>query len=171
MHEMSHIIETTDIDAAGRTFEFAADKSQRQALAARLGLVDLKKLTVAGNIRRAPDGPSILVDGRFLAEVEQKCVVTLEPVGSTLEEAFHVRFLAPADWQAYCARDVDAEPEDEDVEPLEAASIDLAATVTEYLALAIDPYPRRRDAEFTFDTGAEVDPGPFAALAKLRNKV
>lgn len=171
MHEMSHIIETTDIDAAGRHFEFAADGAQRQALAARLGLLDLKELTVAGQIRRDGDGTTILVDGRFLAEVAQKCVVTLERLEATLDEAFHVRFLSPADWETYRARDVEVVPDDEDVEPLEGTNVDLGATVVEYLALAIDPYPRRRDAEFSFDTGVEADPGPFAALAKLRNKV
>ena len=51
MNEMSHIIETSDIDAAGRVFEFSANVSQRQALAERLGLHDLKKLTVAGHVR------------------------------------------------------------------------------------------------------------------------
>ncbi len=171
MHEMSHIIETTDIDAAGRHFEFAAEGDQRQALAARLGLLDLKKLTVSGHIRRDDDGPTSLIDGRFLAEIAQKCVVTLEPIETTLEEAFHVRFLSPKDWETYRAHDVEVVPEDEDVEPLEGANVDLGATVAEYLALAIDPYPRRRDAEFSFDTGVEADPGPFAALAKLRNKV
>ena len=33
------------------------------------------------------------------------------------------------------------------------------------------PLSAAPDAEFRFDTGAEADPGPFAALAKLRNKV
>ena len=171
IHEMSHIIEIADIDAAGRQFEFAVDGSQRQALAAALGLLDLSKLTVAGQIRRDDDGTTILVDGRFLAEIEQKCVVTLEPIETTLDEAFHVRFLSPADWDTYRGRDVEVEPDDEDVEPIEGLSVDLGATVAEYLALAVDPYPRRQDAEFTYDTGVEADPGPFAALAKLRNKV
>jgi uncharacterized metal-binding protein YceD (DUF177 family) len=171
MHEMSHIIETTDIDAAGRPFEFAAEGAQRQALAARLGLLDLRKLTVTGHIRRDGDGQTILIEGRFLAEVEQKCVVTLEPIETTLDEAFQVTFLSPADWETYRARDVEVVPDDEDVEPLEGTSVDLGATVAEYLALAIDPYPRHQDAEFSFDTGVEADPGPFAALAKLRNKV
>jgi len=171
MHEMSHIIETSDIDTAGRPFEFSADVAQRQALATRLGLLDLKKLSVAGHVRRDGDGRTILVEGQFLAEVEQKCVVTLGPIETVLDDAFQVRFLSPAEWEVYRARDVDVVPDDDDVEPLEGSNVDLGATVVEYLALAIDPYPRRRDAEFSFDTGVQDDPGPFAALAKLRNKV
>ena len=171
MHEMPYIIETSDIDAAGRTFKFSADVTQRQALAIRLGLLDLKKLTVAGHVRRDGDGRTILVEGQLLAEVEQKCVVTLEPIKTALDDAFQVRYLSPAEWEVYRARDVDVVPDDDDVEPLQGATVDLGATVVEYLALAIDPYPRRRDAEFSFDPGVQADPGPFAALAKLRNKV
>ena len=171
MNEMSHIIETSDIDAAGRVFEFSANVSQRQALAERLGLHDLKKLTVAGHVRRDGDGGTILVEGQFLAEVEQRCVVTLEPVEAALDDSFQISFLSPVEWDIYRARNVDMLPDDDDVEPLEGTNVDLGTTVVEYLALAIDPYPRCRNAEFSFDQGAQVDPGPFAALAKLRNKV
>lgn len=171
MHEFAHIIETAEIDAEGRHVDFAADASQRQALAARLGLLDLKELSVSCDVFRDGDNPAVLVQGRFHAEVAQKCVVTLEPVESTLDESFEVRFLPADEWEAHGQRDVEVTPDDEDVEPMSGSSIDLGATVTEYLALAIDPYPRRQDAEFRYDTGAEADPGPFAALAKLRNKV
>jgi uncharacterized metal-binding protein YceD (DUF177 family) len=171
MYEMSHIIETSDIDAVGFAFEFSADVSQRQALAIRLGLLDLRTLTVAGHVRRDGDSGTILVKGQFLAEVEQRCVVTLEPVEAVLDDSFQISFLSPAEWDIYRARNVDMVPDDDDVEPLEGTNVDLGATVVEYLALAIDPYPRCRNAVFSFDQGAQVDPGPFAALAKLRNKV
>ena len=171
MYEMSHIIETSDIDAVGFAFEFSADVSQRQALAIHLGLLDLRKLTVAGHVRRDGDSGTILVKGQFLAEVEQRCVVTLAPVEAVLDDSFQISFLSPAEWDIYRARNVDMVPDDDDVEPLEGTNVDLGATVVEYLALAIDPYPRCRNAAFSFDQGAQVDPGPFAALAKLRNKV
>lgn len=171
MREMSHIIETAEIDADGRHVDFTADESERQALIARLDLLDLKEFTVAADIRRDGDSPAILVQGRFRATVTQKCVVTLDPVESAIDEGFDVRYLPVADWEAHLQRDVEVSPDDEDVEPMTGTAIDLGATVAEYLALAIDPYPRRPDVEFRFDNDAKADPGPFSALAKLRNKV
>ncbi len=54
-------------------------------------------------------------------------------------------------------------------DPLLGSAVDLAAVVTEFLALAIDPYPRKPGAVFV--TPVELkDPtaSPFAALDKLK---
>ena len=101
MPELTYIIETADIDAEGRTFQIAADSAQRQALTERLGLLDLKELSATGRAWRDGEGPTILVEGQFTAEVVQKCVVTLEPVESTLDEAFRGQVLAPKDWETH----------------------------------------------------------------------
>jgi hypothetical protein len=55
-------------------------------------------------------------------------------------------------------------------EPLVGGVVDLGLLATEFLALGIDPYPRKSGAEFTAPAAADDDPKPFAALAALKNK-
>jgi hypothetical protein len=45
--------------------------------------------------------------------------------------------------------------------------IDLGGVITEFLALALDPYPRKPDVSFQ-PAIEEKDPSPFAALAALK---
>jgi hypothetical protein len=55
-------------------------------------------------------------------------------------------------------------------EPLIGNSVDLGAIASEFLMLAIDPYPRKSGVAFE-PPAKEVDTGgPFAALAALKKK-
>ncbi|NQV80905.1 MAG: DUF177 domain-containing protein [Alphaproteobacteria bacterium] len=171
MQEFSYPIEMSDIGSGGRSFEFAADDGQRVALGARLGLQDVLKFAVSGDVCTLDDGRTLLVRGKFSAVVVQNCVVTLDPVESSLEDTFELRYIPAADWTAEMQREIEVSPDESDVEPLEGSSIDLGTVVVEYLALALDPYPRRSGVEFTFDAAPGDEQGPFAGLAKLRNKV
>ena len=58
---------------------------------------------------------------------------------------------------------------DDPPDPLVNGAVDLAAVVAEFLALAVDPYPRKPGAVFS----PPVEPGgqgssPFAELEKLK---
>jgi len=46
--------------------------------------------------------------------------------------------------------------------------VDLGALVAEFLALGVDPYPRRPGAVFAPPSAADATSSPFAALAKLK---
>jgi hypothetical protein len=59
--------------------------------------------------------------------------------------------------------------EDEDPpEPLDSGHIDLAALAVEFLALALDPFPRKPGAVFADAPDVETEGGPFAALSALK---
>jgi hypothetical protein len=97
-------------------------------------------------------------------------VVTLEPMTTELREPVDLAFVPPRADQ----RTDDAEEEldpgaADEPEPLVDGVADLAVVATEFLLLAIDPYPRKPDAVFE-PPKAEEDPGahPFAALAALK---
>ena len=171
MNEFSYILDVKDIGDAGRSFAFSANPDERAALVHRLGLEKLRSLSVSGHIRPLSDGRTMLVQGSFSAEVVQSCVVTLDPVESRLEETFEIRYVSNGDLAAATEHDVEVSPEDTDEEPFDGTSIDLGAVAVEFLSLALDPYPRKPRAEFAFETAPEQDLGPFAGLAKLRNKV
>ena len=170
MQEFTYRIETQNLDDAGIEVAFSADAPDRAALARRLGILALDRFDVAARLRRRDDG-SIAVTGTLRAEVVQACVVTLDPVESAIEETFELRYVPAADLKQEARREVEVEPGDDDIEPFDGTSVDLGATAAEYLALAIDPYPRKLGAEFAEESRSEANAGPFAELAKLRNNI
>ena len=56
-------------------------------------------------------------------------------------------------------------------EPLVGGSVDLGTLATEFLLLAIDPYPRKEGVKFTPPKLEEGGERPFAALATLKKRL
>ena len=59
-------------------------------------------------------------------------------------------------------------------EPIAGGRIDVGAFAAEILASALNPYPRKTDAEFVWqdapDEAEKAKSGPFASLARLQPK-
>lgn len=167
----------TDVPEEGAHFDLTAEAEVRAAVARIAGLRDLPRLEASFDVHRhGADG--LLVQGTVSATVGQSCVVTLEPVTNEVEEKIKLVFEPPPLLPAVLARK-DAEDAGEDTkerkvevpwdapEPLVGGRIDLGALATEFVLLAIDPYPRKPGAVFDPPPSEPRDPGPFAALAKL----
>lgn len=152
--------------------EIEATAAERAALAERLDLIALDSLTASLRLRRLADG-LIRVDGRFVAEVVQACVVTLAPVPSRCAESFTVLFGEDIESEPVHEIEIDGTAEDEP-EPIVGGCIDLGEAVVQQLAVALDPYPRAPGAKVPASLAGEAEAGgeagktPFAALAKLR---
>jgi uncharacterized metal-binding protein YceD (DUF177 family) len=146
--------------------EIAASADERTALARRLDLVSLDRLSATVALARQGDG-TILLTAAFAAEFVQSCVVTLDPVGGAVEERFALRY-GPAEW----APDTIGEEDDEPAfEPLLGEAIDIGEAVAQELALALPPFPRAPGASVEAELGSNADAGPaegpFAGLANL----
>lgn len=153
-----------------RRFAISATVAECAAIAARLDLLELRRLEAEGALRAAAGGRWTL-SGRLSAEIVQACVVTLEPVAATVEDKFEIGF-AP----------MDESDEDEidlteaDAEPLPADGVlDIGEIVTQQLSLALDPFPRAPGVgsgdriEAMDDGPAKV--APFTGLAqRLRGR-
>lgn len=162
----------------GHRFEILPGASTRAALAARLDLLDLRKLGLRGEI--TPDGPrDWRLDATLGATVVQPCGVTLEPVTTRIDEPVTRRFSPDATPPEALPADEIEMPEDDTLEPL-GEVIDLDAVLAEALALALPPWPRVEGA--ALDTvaaapdGAEPDEDvarrrPFAGLGGLRDRL
>jgi uncharacterized metal-binding protein YceD (DUF177 family) len=143
-----------------------ATEAERRALARRLGLLSLDRLSAEMLLTKPAQGV-IRAEGRFEADVVQACVVSLEPVASRVAEALCIVFstaVGPARHEVL----VEAEGEDEP-EPIVNGVMDLGEAVAQCLAVALDPYPRAAGAQpaalsWPADTEEKVAPGPFAAL-------
>jgi len=138
-------------------------------------------------IQRNDGNMVVHISGTITGAVEQKCVVTLEPVHKEIHEEFEAWYadssqavsFARAKRDRLSPQDKEEQPileEHEDPEPIIDGKIDIGEIATQYLSLALDPYPRSENAEFESKTkplGEEPDDlydNPFAALKNWREK-
>lgn len=167
----SHAVD--DIGSRGLSCRREASEAECAACVKDLELVHVAKLACDYEVRAA-GAARFRVSGTVWADVSQACIVTLEPVEDRIEEAFDVEFVP-----AHAVRAVDGEGEQEvlsgrDVEPIVDGRIDVGRLVFEVVSGALDPYPRKADAELAWrDPKGEGDAAsnhPFAALARLRRE-
>ena len=160
----------SEVPDTGRHIDLAADARTRAALAKLVGLAALPRLEASFDVtRRGRDGLRVI--GQVSATVSQTCVVTLEPIENEIDEPVDLVFvpageLSPADRDG---GEVEVPPEDAP-EPLIGGHVDLGAVATEFLVLAIDPYPRKPDAVFHSPVAGDDSVHPFAPLAALKQK-
>ncbi len=162
-------------DRRATPFELRPEAPQREAIAQELGLLGLRKLSLAGDIR--PEGKrDWRLEARLGATVVQSCSVTLEPVTTRIDEPVLRRYVAALEMPE---GDTETEmPEDDTMEPLPAA-VDLEQVLIEALSLSLPPFPRAEGA--SLGEAVYTEPGktpmrdedakPFAGLAALRDKL
>jgi len=148
--------------ATEREIHVTATPAECGAVAAAFGLPGISALS--GRFAITPEhGGRFRVRLDLDAAVTQTCVVTLEPVDQhVVERALLV--LMPRE----AAAQTEEDPDEPDIVPISGKRIDFGALLTEQLALALDPYPRKSDAELPQEA-QEHAANPFASLAALRN--
>jgi uncharacterized metal-binding protein YceD (DUF177 family) len=164
--EFSRPLAAESVGAQPLRRRIEAGPAEREALAGRFGLVALDRLEATLELRR-DKGDVIRLEGHFLADVVQSCVVTLAPVPAHLEADFTTSYSISAVTPA--AEDLDPLGEDAP-EPIPGGEIDLGEAVAQQLAVALDPYPRAPGASLALPSEREMADNPFAALAALRKK-
>jgi len=161
--ELSRTVKAGLIHENPQTHEVEADEAVRAALAGRFGLPGIARLRGDFTLRHERSG-TIAATLKMRARVTQVCVISLEPFETSIEEEAELRFVPS-----------ETLPEDEDEEfphdslegpdelPYINGLIDLGAALAEQLALALDPYPRKPDAELPPEA-TDDSANPFAAL-------
>ena len=175
--EFSYVVPVSAIDSGkdGAEFRHQADDGERQALAARFGIVEIPAFSFAVLLKPTRSARGYRLNGRIVADVVQNCVVTLEPVTAHIDQPFEILLFDEAGGGE--AR-MDSE---EDFETFTGGSIDLGELAAVELALSLDPYPRApgvSEGPSGPGAGSEHDSGikdvdnptyrPFAGLAALR---
>jgi hypothetical protein len=160
----------TDIPSGGLDRERAATEAECAAIADALQLLNLARLVTRYRIKSAHGG-GYRLSGKVTADVEQACVVTLDPVAGKIEAPFDVEFRPQVE-----AADNDEDASilsGPDIDILERGAIPVGRIVFETVSASLNPYPRRPDAEFDWRDPHASEPekaSPFAALSKLRDK-
>jgi uncharacterized metal-binding protein YceD (DUF177 family) len=162
------------IPEVGLSRERAADPDELASIARALDLVACRSLAAKYTITPTAEGRYQL-SGTLRAEVEQACVVTLEPIGSTVEERFDVSFWPTDEMPPPASGEVNLD-EELDPEPIVEGQIAVGRIVFEHLATAIEPFPRKPDATLertstaTEERTGDKPESPFAVLANIRPK-
>ncbi|WP_449256640.1 YceD family protein [Bosea sp. (in: a-proteobacteria)] len=169
-----HPVRVETIRQRGTEIVLEADPAQRAAIAAALGLPSVEALTARYLATR--NGDRVKLEGRIEAHLHQSCVVTLEPFPAKLDVPVKLDFAPQEDPQAVPRRGSDVAGidievllnEDDPPEPIVDGVIDLGTITLEFLALSLDPYPRKPGVSFEQPAPPAEEVSPFAALAKLK---
>jgi hypothetical protein len=164
----THPIRVADLPEEGVELELVPAETERASLARHVDVLAVPRLVVRLKLRADGRGGAA-VEGMLEATVRQSCVVSLDPFEQAIVEPIMVRFAPAKISRSDKAGAVDAE-EAGAPDPLIGGRIDLAAVVAEFLALAVDPYPRKQGAVFIppAEDEAAGRPTAFAALEKLK---
>lgn len=161
------IVRFSDLARGPVERRIAPDAAQLPVLARQLGVDALESLSADVKVSPWLDGAELR--GDFSARVMQTCGVTLEPLENTIGGNLHVRLL-PAGSPNLPGEDAEIDLEGEDPpDAVEGEEIDIAAYVVEYVALEIDPFPRKPGAVFA-PPQAEEETSPFAVLKRLKDQ-
>jgi len=156
-----------DIPETGGHYDLAADAATREAVARLAGLRALDRFEAALDLSRRGEG--IVVRGEVRARVGQSCVVTLEPIDSDVVETVEVTFAPSSEDAAPTSKYL--KPTDELPEPIEDGIVDLGAIATEFLILALEPYPRKPGAKIAIQPEDGDGQNPFGVLAALKKQL
>lgn len=174
----SYLVKVGHVSANPVTVRLSADVEERGALAEAWKVLAVGSFEAELDVSRwKRDG--VRIKGSLHARLTQACVVTLEPVESEIDEPFEALFVPEGSRLARMETgetgEVVVDPEGPDMpESFAGDSIDVSAVVTEFAALAIDPYPRKEGVEFSPHVEGEKDRehegSPFAVLENWRRK-
>jgi uncharacterized metal-binding protein YceD (DUF177 family) len=166
--EFNRSIKVDPLPRGGLEQTIEANPQERAALAALNGLPNIERLSARFLIVKW--GKGVAVEGELAAHVTQTCVVSLEPFEIDIDEPIAVKFLPPdakPPQAASAAHDI----EDEDApDPLIEGRIDLGAIASEFLTLALDPYPRKPGVLFEPSANAPAPESPFSGLRVIADR-
>ncbi len=172
--EFSRVYQVRKIPAEGLAIALEATPEECAALAVRMGILSCESLAAELMLTVSDGGRRVAGVGSLRAQVTQACIVSLEPVPETVDEPLELLFLDESLIDAedeYVMSEEDLYSDEPVPDPIVRGSFDVGAAISECLALALDPYPRRADAVFEAPDDPEPDEpkrNPFAALKALQ---
>jgi uncharacterized metal-binding protein YceD (DUF177 family) len=166
----SRVVRVDAIPREGQVIAIEAAPAEREKLASFYQLSAITALTAT--LRVEPWGRGgARVTGAVHGEVTQTCVISLEPFPATVDEEVDVRFAPSTAANSGSTATNEAQTfslaDEDEPDPVIDGTIDLGALAAEFLALGLDPYPRKPGAVFDEErTNPEPTASPFAALLK-----
>ncbi len=168
-------LDVAAIPPKGKFLRIEADEAERNDLAERFGLEDVKSFSGEVSVTPLPKGENFVLEGKYEAEIVQICVISLQPFGCSVKGCVSRRYGPPPPGEEDVEVLVEMDEEDPP-EPLDEGRIDAAEALAEEFGIALDPFPKSPEAQFDgYQVGSDEseaeDAGPFAALAALKDKM
>lgn len=169
--EYSVILNVESLGETTKQFHLEADAEARAGLVQRFDLLSIEALTADLTAKRIGRGELIRVHGQIRASIVQACVISGSPVPERIEEAIEERYGPSAEVALEVEVSMDAE---DPPEPIIDNKIDLGEIVSQYLGVAMHPYPRAPGVEVPAayqeegDEQSGTQKNPFLALAALK---
>ncbi|SFC89396.1 Uncharacterized ACR, COG1399 [Bosea sp. CRIB-10] len=155
--------------------EVVPEQADLPAIAAFLGVASVEALEASYSLSR--NGERVKLEGVIKASLHQSCVVTLDPFPVELNVPIKLDFAPEAEIAAMAKPSEDDEidievllNEEEPPESIVDGVIDLGAVTLEFLALSLDPYPRKPGVAFSEPAPETPAESPFAALLQLKRE-
>ncbi len=184
----SRPVQVANLRPDGLPVKLVATVEDCAAIAAALGLPSVERLQAEFVLLPGKRG-HVSVTGTVIGEAHQTCVVSLESFPVSVREDVELEF-APAPESSNIAvptgskagavqksRKAPSQPEPahskheaDELDPPDLiidGQIDVGALATEFLALGLDPFPRKPGVEFLYTDPADEIENPFAKLVKL----
>lgn len=127
---------------SGVDLKIEANEIERGTIAADFGLPEIRSLKSEFKLTGRPN--RIKVVGVIHADIQQICVVSLEPFDSIVKEEIELVFSEEDRRRSQKELDV----AEDTAEPIVNGQIDFGAVTLEFLALGLDPYPRKPGISF-----------------------
>ena len=171
--DLDAVVAIDKIPSEGRTVSIDTDAEQRELLAERLKVSQVNAFSAKLTASRFRGG--IRAQGTVQGTIVQPCVVSGDPVVQHIDESVDRVFLPGRDEasESPAGAEVFVNLEDDDLpDYFEGNEIDLAETVLEVFALAIELYPRAPGVELAPEQAGDdpADISPFAALKALKKE-
>ena len=164
--EFSRLVDIRQIGPAPMTL--TATPAEREALAARFGLVSIGELQA--RLTLTCEGDVVTAGGRLSAAWTQPCAVSGEDLAQQADEPIQLRFV-PQSMVRESEDEIELTETECDEIDYNGTSFDLGEAVAQSLALAIDPFacgPEAEEARRAAGILSEGVAGPVAALAGLK---
>jgi len=178
--EWSHFFNVGDIEKGREELTISPSEEECEDIARRVNVLGVKDVSAKLVVKR--DGGAFHVSGQVEAVITQECVVTLDPIDTTISEPVEGWFADKETTVSFAAAkreregisghsEIEILDESDDPEPLIDNVIDLGELVTQHISLAIPPYPHKEGAEyevtddkFKLNENSPLRKNPFEAL-------
>lgn len=149
--------------SGGVNLKIEATEMECATIAVDFKLAGIKSLV--SEFRLTGSSKRVKAVGKIKADIQQICVVSLDTFETILEEDIELVFVEK---EGKRRQPELPESEDDGPDPIINGQIDLGAVTLEFLALGLDPYPRKPGVSFE-DVQKIINEknGPFAALGEF----
>jgi len=158
--EFSFIVDLDKLLSGEKRFTLFAGKVECAKIAKRLDVPAVESLE--GAVALSATRTEIIARGRVAAALTRQCVASLERMDEHIGEAFEVVFSrTPPENPAGFSEEALAKLPETHL----GGSFDIGELLVQQLSLAMDPFPRKKDAQSLAETyGAGAESSPFDVL-------